>query len=597
MFGFSLDYYGVMRTIQSIISGVLLLALAQTGVQAQAPAPAPSVETPTPSAQSVLNSTLFYQLLLAEISANQQDAATAYALTLDAARKVPSEQLFERAVNIALYARSGDSALEAARAWSQAFPASQNANRYVLQILIGLNRITDSLEPLERSIRLAKTQDRLTMVRVIPRYYARAQEKALVARLVQSALANLLRTPGELGGAAWATVGQMRLLAQDRAGALEAAQQGLKRFPASLDVALLALELWQADDAESEKIVQDVLDLAPAPELRLGYARKLLGAKQTAQAYTQLQVLNQEKPALTDAWLLRASIELQEKQWPAALTSLQTYVDLEQANSTASDDTEMSQALVQAYLMMSQVAVELQQYDLADNYLQRIRKPSEFFSLQTRRALLLAQQGRLEEARKLIRDLPESQPTDARSKLNAELQVLRERKEHQAVYDLLKVSLPHFPDDVDLLYDSAIAADRLAKYDEMERILRQVMQLQPDYYHAYNALGYSLADRNIRLVEARELIAKALSLAPKDAHIIDSMGWVEFRLGNLDEALRYLQQAYEAMPDAEIAAHWGEVLWVKGLRDAAQEVWDKGLELNRDNATLIETLQRLRDRL
>lgn len=595
VFGFSLDYYGVMRTIPFLISGLLLAVLAQTGVHAQTAAPAPSLTSPASPPQSVLNSTLFYQLLLSEISATNEDAATAYALMLDAARRVPSEQLFERAVNIALHARSGDSALEAARAWSQTFPTSQNANRYLLQILIGLHRLTDSQEPLERSISLAKAQDRLTMVRVIPRYYSRAKEKALVARLVQTALAKLLQTKGEIGGAAWATVGQMRLLADDRDGALEAVQQGLKQYSASSDVALLALELWQTGDSGLEKVVQDVLDVAPNPELRLSYARKLFDTKQSDLAYAQLQILNQEKPDLTEAWLLRASIELQNKQWSLAMASLQTYADLEEAGSQAEAGAEMGQGLVQAYLLLSQVAAHLQQYHLADRYLQRIRKPSEFFSLQTRRALLLAQQGRLEEARQLIRDLPENQPTDARTKLNAELQVLRERKEHQAVYDLLKQSLPHFPDDVDLLYDSAIAADRLAKYDEMERILRHIMQIQPDYYHAYNALGYSLADRNIRLVEARSLIAKALSLAPKDAHIVDSMGWLEYRQGQLDAALRYLEQAFEMMPDAEIAAHWGEVLWAKGMREEAIGIWNKGLELNRENATLQETLQRLRD--
>jgi tetratricopeptide (TPR) repeat protein len=586
-----LDYYGVMQSINSFIAGLLFAVWVPASVQA-APPPPPADTVP---ARSALNSTLFYQLLLAEISANQNDAATAYALMLDAARRTPSEQLFERAVNIALHARSGDSALEAAQAWSKAFPKSQNANRYVLQILIGLSRIPESLAPLQRSISLAALPDRLTMVRVIPRYYARANEKALVARLVQAALARWLETPGALGGAAWATVGQMRRNADDHTGALDAALQGVKQDPGSSDVGLLAVELMHPERRAAENLVLQILDVAPTPELRMAYARQSIESKQFRQAYVQLQALNLEKPDFADAWLLRASIELQDNLLSQSSTSLKTYIALEEAAAKSANTTETGRGLMQAYLLMSQVAAQSQQYAEADDYLQRIRSAEDFFAIQTRRALLLAQQGRLDEARTLIRDLPEKQPQDARTKLNAELQILRERKEHQATYDLLKEGVQRFVQDVDLLYDLAIAADRLKRFDEMELVLRQVMQLQPDYHHAYNALGYSFAERNIRLNEAHALVTKALSLAPNDAHIQDSMGWVEFRRGHWDEALRWLQQAFETMPDAEIAAHWGEVLWVKGQREQAQAVWNKGLELSRDNTSLNETLQRLRD--
>lgn len=150
---------------------------------------------------------------------------------------------------------------------------------------------------------------------------------------------------------------------------------------------------------------------------------------------------------------------------------------------------------------------------------------------------------------------------------------------------------------MDLLYEQALSAEKLGQTDEMETVLRRVITLQPDYHAAYNALGYSLADRNLRLPEARVLIEKALKSAPNDPFILDSMAWVEFRSGNLAEAVRILRAAYLSRPDAEIAAHLGEVLWVMNLREEANAAWAKGLELNRDNDTLKSTIVRLRGSL
>jgi tetratricopeptide (TPR) repeat protein len=133
--------------------------------------------------------------------------------------------------------------------------------------------------------------------------------------------------------------------------------------------------------------------------------------------------------------------------------------------------------------------------------------------------------------------------------------------------------------------------------DDMERLLRQATQIKPDFHHAYNALGYSLADRNIRLPEALELIRKALSYAPADPFITDSLGWVEFRMGRAAEALKLFETAYQAKKDAEIAAHYGEVLWSLGQRERALLIWKEGQQLNPDNETLLETIKRLQVRL
>nr|WP_253261915.1 tetratricopeptide repeat protein [Ramlibacter montanisoli] len=179
-------------------------------------------------------------------------------------------------------------------------------------------------------------------------------------------------------------------------------------------------------------------------------------------------------------------------------------------------------------------------------------------------------------------------------KTMAEVQLLRDNKLYKPAYDLLAQATAKDPADPDLLYDQAMMAEKMGNFDTMEKLLRQLMAKKPDYHHAYNALGFSLAERNVRLPEAKQLIQKALEFAPGDPFISDSLAWVEYRMGNKAEALRILQAAYKDRPDPEIAAHLGEVLWSLGQRDQAQAIWREGILLNAENETLVETLKRLK---
>jgi tetratricopeptide (TPR) repeat protein len=287
-------------------------------------------------------------------------------------------------------------------------------------------------------------------------------------------------------------------------------------------------------------------------------------------------------------------LEFQEKKWDASRASLNAYVALNPPEESSDAEVETGRGLVQAYFLLSQIAEEKADFEGAKAYLQRIENPRDAFRVQTRLAMILARQGKLDEGRALIRAYPESQPDDARTKLNAEVQLLRDNKQYPEAYQLLGDALVRFPQDTDLAYDQAMMAEKLNKMGEMELLLRQVIKAKPDYHHAYNALGYSLADRNVRLGEARQLVVKALEFAPNDPYIVDSLAWVEYRSGNAAEALRLLQQAFGARPDAEIAAHLGEVLWSLGQRDNANSVWKEGLAMNPENETLQETMRRLR---
>jgi tetratricopeptide (TPR) repeat protein len=313
----------------------------------------------------------------------------------------------------------------------------------------------------------------------------------------------------------------------------------------------------------------------------------LVEAQRYADASTQLEILTNEAPTYPEGWLLRGSLEFQSKKLDDAQASLQRYAALATSNGQA-------RGRAQAAVLLSQIAESKGDLEEALRVLDAVPATQDPARLQNRRAALLAKQGKLDQARALIRAIPEREPHDAREKINAEVQLLRQAKQYQAVYDTLQSALAASAQDPDLLYELATAAEKLGRPDEMERLLRQLIASHPTYHNAYNALGYSLADRNLRLPEARQLIQKALEYAPNEPYIVDSLGWVEFRSGNLTEALRLLQEAFRNQPDAEIAAHLGEVLWVMGRTEQAQAVWKQGLELNPANEVLRETMERLR---
>jgi tetratricopeptide (TPR) repeat protein len=600
-----------MKKKLGLVFGCLWLAAPLLLAQTPAPLPAAPAAPTAPSGlaedkaaqaaapSSLLDSALFYQLLVGELTLQDGEPAEGFALMLDAARKTHDAQLYQRASDIALQSRSGNSALQAAQAWAKDQPNSREANRYVLQILIALNRIADTAAPLQTEIKLAPESERFAVLTSLPRIYARVEDKKIASSVVEEALGAYLSNPAT-ASAAWTSVGRMRLAAADNAGALEAAKRGLAApSPAESHTdgpLMVALEVMDPKLPEAEALVRKYLENNPkaVPEMRMGYARALIDAQRYAEASAQLQIVAREKPDYPEAWLVLGSLQLQENQLAAAQTSLERYVALVQSQAP---QEESNRGLAQAYLSLSQLAEKRKDYAAAENWLNKIENSSVLAMAQTRRASILASQGKLEQGRQLIRQLPEKEAGDARLKLNAEVSLLRDFKQYPLARDLLAQALLKTPDDAEMLYDQAMVVEKLGSLDDMERLLRQVIKLKPDYHHAYNALGYSLADRSVRLPEAKALIQKAVEFAPADPFIKDSLGWVEFRMGNKAEAVQIFEAAYKAKPDAEIAAHFGEVLWSLGQRERAVAIWKEARLINPDNETLLETLKRLRVKL
>ena len=230
----------------------------------------------------------------------------------------------------------------------------------------------------------------------------------------------------------------------------------------------------------------------------------------------------------------------------------------------------------------------------ADEWLTRIPPNADPLKVALRRATLLSQQGLKTDALKILEGVKVNSPQEVRLKALALSQWFREGKQINAALSTIENALAQFPADPDLQSEMAMLCEKLGRFDQMENLLRGLMKTKPTDPHAFNALGYSLADRKIRLDEARELILKAIQLAPRDPFIQDSLGWLEYRVGNLQEATRILEAAFKERPDAEIAAHLGEVYWVTGQTEKAGNIWREGLMLKSDNETLLDTLQQFK---
>jgi tetratricopeptide (TPR) repeat protein len=558
---------------------------------------------------SALDAPLFYQLLIGEMELRAGQAGTAYEVVLDAARRTKDESLFRRAMDIARNARAGDQALAATKAWRLAVPTSLDAVRFQAQILVALNRLPEAGEPLREWLAATPAAERPALIVALPRLLDREGDRKAAAELMERLLAPY-REAKDTRANVHLALGRTWLAAGEPAKALHLARTQLAAEPSSLAGALLALELIAPAtevSAPAEQLVRDFLARPQAdPGLRLAYARLLTQAQRYADAAVQVERVTREKPELAAPWLSLGALRLELRQALEAEAALTRYLELaaaEAAKPAADDDNDDDDApkesaaersRTQAFLLLAQAAEQRNDLPAAEAWLGKIDNPQRALEVQSRRAGLLARQGKLKEARELIRKLPERSADDARGKVLAEAQLLRDNKRWREAGEVLSSALKAQPGDVDLAYELAMVEEKLERFDTMEKLLRQVIAQKPDHAHAHNALGYSLADRNLRLPEARTLILKALELTPGDPFITDSLGWLEFRAGNRDEALRLLRQAYGKRPDAEIAAHLGEVLWASGQRDEARRVWQEARGRDAGNEVLRETLQRLK---
>lgn len=529
-----------------------------------------------------LTDKLLFKILSSEIAFQRGDPQSAYITLVSAAQETRDPRLARRAFEIAMHTKQPDQALTAIRLWHALAPSSEEATQYYLGIIILSDNLAEAQPIIEQRLKEIRPQARPLLMFQTQRLLARAKDKAAGFAMLERVLIPYQATPEThlvLAEGALATGDHTRAQAEARAA-----------LTAKPDSELAALTLAQVtkDKTEAEKNLIDFLTSYPKSHIvRIAYGRFLIDQKQFAKAQVEFEIALKEQPDdLTSLYAL-GILCTQNNDIKAAEKYLTAY--LNQLAAHPNEKRDPSQAL----LILAQIAEQRNDIDAALNWLTQIEPGEAYLAAQIRRAQLIAKRGDVAAARTLLGDIDTDDEREQVQLIMAEGQILRDAYQMQQAFAALEAGLKRFPENTDLLYDYAMLAEKNGKLDLMESMLRKVIALTPNNQLAYNALGYSLAERNIRLAEAYTLIEKARELAPEDPFIMDSMGWVQFRLGKLQEAEDLLRRAYTLQPDVEIAVHLGEVLWVKGLKNDAQKLWRDAKTKDPKNDTLKSTLSRL----
>lgn len=581
--------------LASSMAAAVLTAGCQAATMHDAPAQslhtAVQEEQPQPLLSSRAMAQSFYETLVGELLGQAGDWQASYELLLHAAQTRRQGELFQRAIQSAFQLRDGRRALRAAESWHKTLPHSREANKAVLQVLVLLNQVPQTQWHLKQELRLSQADEMAENLQAISLLYQRVPDKRQALQVVQAALEDQLQPDSPWRADALAALGRMHLQAGDAPKALQILNQAHAVNPQASGLGFLALELAAHGETSAQALLKDYAsqDAAATPFL-LAYARLLVAQQDNAQALQVLERLLAKQPQMPEAWIAKAALQAAQGEFAAAEQSLDVFVTTLDA---VPRPALRQRGLDEAQILRAQMADLQGRHEQAQRALEKVGNPQTLLRAQLQRAQILAEEGQFDLARQVVRAIAAPDEQTQQLKSRAEVQLLRDGGQYQQAYALLQTMLRQHPDDDELLYEYALMAERLGRVQEMEKRLRSLLARTPEHAHALNALGYSYADRGVRFAEARRLITKALELEPGSPYITDSLGWLEYRQGNLVQALELLQKAFAIEPDAEIAAHLGEVLWQLGRQGQANEVWERGLQSNARNEVLRKTIARL----
>lgn len=584
--------------VRRLIGVVVLAAWALTTSSAYAQDPSPdtddtSVSMPdtlgpaSPDEQKdvpdiALSSQIVYQVLAAEIALQRNQPAPAFQTYLELARDTHDPRMAERATEIALAAQSPSDALNAVQLWQQFAPDSERAAQLDASLLVLSGRPEDAQPLLARELAHVPADSRGGALVSLQLLLSRGPNRAGGLTVLKDLLKDDMGRPE-----AQLAVGRQQLLADDLPGARKSFETALSIKPDYLPAALMLAQMGPEERAEGIAAIEKFVQQNPkSREGRLALAQTYLAAERLDDAQKQFDVLRKDNPNDLMPLMALALIGVQQKKYDVAQKYLVQYTQL--ADKTPGADPG------QGYIYLAQLALEQKDDATAQKWLDKIAPNSQqYVPAQITHAQMLDKAGKTDDARHLLASIQTDDPRDEALIARTDASILFDAKRFPEAEARLAKASADFPDDPDLTYDYAMAAEKTGHYDVMETQLRKLIQAQPDNPQAYNALGYSLADRNMRLQEADKLVEKASSLAPDDAFIMDSVGWVKYRLGDNADAIKLLRKAYSLQPNAEIGAHLGEVLWKNGDQDAARAAWREARKLEPDNDTLLKTLKRL----
>lgn len=576
-----------MMKLTAVLFPLLLAACAQAPQRAAVePEAEQTQEQDAPEAQEVtpplvlphleLDGNTLYDFLLGEVANQRGKPELAAQIYLDLAKSTRDPRVARRAAQMAFDARQMDQAIEAFGLWLELEPGAPQAKEMLSTILLAGGKLEEARPYLVELLAQYPNKAGHTFMQIYP-LVARNQDREAVFNLLR----DLAQPYPRVAEAHWA-VAQAAESAGKHQQALEEARQTHDLRP-EWDVAVVFEAQLLSRDAPQQglALLKEYLAVHPdVDEVRLSYARALMTQKQTAAARVEFRQLLAHHPDSPELAFAVALLSLQLGELDMAEK------ELRQALANGKKDSSM------AYYYLGQLAEAKKSDDEALQDYRKVVDGEYVYSAGLREVYLLTKAGKRDEALEILHGTP-AQNNEQRVQLMViEAQLLSDAQKYDDAYQILQQGLDKLPNHPELLYEAAMVADKLGKPDDFERMMRKVIQVKPDSAQAYNALGYSMLDRNVRLSEAMGLVEKAYQLAPDDAGIIDSMGWGNYRMGNLSRSLEFLRRAYTADPDPEIAAHLGEVLWMQGEREQAKKTWDDALKLHPDSQALQAAVKR-----
>ncbi|KVM84190.1 tetratricopeptide repeat protein [Burkholderia ubonensis] len=580
--------------VRRVLGAALIAAWTFAAVPAHAQMPAPDDDEPQGAFDHVLpdekknlpsvplTSQIVYQVLAAEVALQRNQPAPAFQTYLALARDTRDPRMAQRATEIALAAQSPADALSAANLWRQYAPDSNRASQVDAALLVLAGKPADAQPMLARELARATGDTRGPAILALQALLARGADRVGGLAVLRDMLKNDMNRPE-----AQLAIARQQLAVDDKDGAAQSLKQALQIRPDYLPAALMLSQMGPAERAAGIASFEKYVQQNPkSRDARLALSQLYLADERLDDAQKQFETMRKLDSKDPTPLMALALIKIQQKKLDDATAYLKQYVQLGAKQPNAD--------VGQGYIYLAQIAIDQGNDATASQWLDKVDQTSQhYLPAQITRAQLLQKQGKTDEARKVLDNLPVNDPRDAAVIARTDASILFTAKRYGEAEMRLSRAVDDFPDDPDLRYDYAMAAEKTGHYTTMEQQLRELIRTQPDNPQAYNALGYSLADRNQRLQEASKLIEKANALAPNDAYIMDSLGWVKFRMGDTAGATKVLRRAYDLQPNAEIGAHLGEVLWKSGAQEEARTAWRAAQKLEPDNDTLVQTLKRL----
>lgn len=531
----------------------------------------------TQAASEDLLARTVFQALVGEFALQRGDTKLGSDAWADLAQRTRDPKVVARATEVAGFARQFDRALELSRLWLEVEPDSAKARQSQSTLLILSNRL-DELAP--QLVTLLE-QDKANLgnnLMHLNRMLARHEDKKAVQSLVDRVAAPYDDLPE-----AHFAMAQAAANANDNLRALNETEKTLQLRPDWESAALARAQLQTRLSAQTaiDSLSTFVGANPNARDARLALARLLITEKRYDEARRHFDRLIKDNPDNPDVIYPVAMLALQQGDMTTGRSQLEHLLTTDFADKST------------IHFFLGQLDQEQKKPEAAAEHYRQVTAGQQYIAARSRLAQILLQQGKTNEARELLHNTRGGTADERTQLILAESQILREAGRHNDAYIVLDLALTAQPDNPELLYEAALTAERIGKPEILEIHIKHLLNIKPDHAHALNALGYSLAERNTRLPEAFDLIAKALSLTPEDPFIMDSMGWVLYRQGKLAESLKTLENAYRIKADPEIAAHLGEVLWTMNRKDDARRILNDALKAHPENEVLTGIIKKL----